>query len=405
MSNYQLLEDERIRSQAFCCISFIDPVPNHQLHDEECMAKFINDRLGKQPAVLSEISSDEIKSDYRVYYQVHYNDIVKTLPERFHTQTHNKGIKIRGVYGTMEEAKNRITYLSETMKNEPIHIYIAENGKWVPFMTKDMSADIGTHLNFTLFDYQNQVLVAKVAFNKRMETARSESKAHVEEINDDEDEDESTTESKFDKIMPFDETKDYLEEDRVVDNQKFMCVSFIEPSVEVEEYMYDTCIKSFIHSYLLKQNDDYYTLNADLEKVAYEVTLNESYEMYLEFKKDIENTHTSTRVPCFKLRGCFSSEKEASEQSEYLQKIDGSVDIYVAHVGFWLPFAAPNKDDIQSVYNEQGLNEIHTTLNDHKRKIEENKQRMRGMNFDPDATNYGEKKIQQLAKNVHPVEL
>lgn len=412
MSNYQLQEDDHIRSQQFCCLSFIDPVPNYQLHDEECIHEFINNMLNKQSSIIQNISLDEIRADYRVYHSVHYNDIVKTLPEKYHSATHNKGIKIRGVYASLDEAKAQVARLSKQFeKSEPIHIYIAENGKWVPFMTNNLSEQVMDDMNYTLYDYKRQIKESKNAFQKRLNDARAEAKAKKKDTSDenkeDEDEDEDENEEPvYDTIDEYDSTKDYLDEDRVVDNQRYFCVSFIEPSADVEEFMYKTCVKSFIHSYLAKQYDDYFLLHEDENEKHddFQYSLSEIYEKFLNFKKDKVNVHKSIRVPCFKLRGCFTSEQEASEQSKYLQKIDGSVDIFVGHVGFWLPFAAVNKDDIHSVYNEKGLNEIHTTLKDHKRKIEENKSRLREMNFNPDDTSYGKRKILQT-DNIHPVEL
>jgi hypothetical protein len=405
---YQLQEDEHIRSQQFCCISFIDPTPNYQLHDEECMHAFINDQLATQKSVLESISLDEIRADYRVYYSVHYNDLVKALPEKFHSATHSKGIKVRGVYSTMDEAKRRIAYLDNTMKNtEPIHIYLTENGKWTPFMSKDLSKDVMEDLNYTLYDYKQHITESKKAFNKRMEEVRREAADEKKQRSPETDEAESDEEytPPVDTPDVYESSKDYLDEDKLVDNQRFCCVSFIEPSAEVSDFMYTMCIKSFVHSYLAKQYEDYHVLHEMEDPLPFPETLDSMYDTYKNFKKDCIDDNSVVLLPCFKVRGCFPSEKEASEQSEYLQKIDGSVDVYVGHVGFWLPFAAPNKDDINSVYNEKGLNEIHTTLNEHKRKIEENNNRMRDMNFNTENTSYGKKTIQSsLLKNIHPSE-
>ena len=43
-----------------------------------------------------------------------------------------RGIKIRGVYATYEEAQERCTYLQAI---DPIHnVFIGEIGKWLPFV-------------------------------------------------------------------------------------------------------------------------------------------------------------------------------------------------------------------------------------------------------------------------------
>lgn len=404
-----LIEDELIRSQQYCCLSFLDPPSMAQLHNERCMHSFVNKELANQPSIKTEVTRDDLVADYRVYNSVHFNKLVSTLPEKFRAHTHVRGIKIRGVDATMVEAQARVAKLSKIQTEEPVHIFIAENGKWVPFMSKNLPEGANEKMNRMMYDYITDAKKASIAFNDRLQEARKMS------IKADADEPETDSVPKEVVLEEFNPEKDYLTEDTVDADQRFFCVSFVEPLPEVTEYLMDRCTKSFLYSYLFGQFQDHFTLNK-IDKVnqpEYPETIDTLFQKFTDYKNTQEVPEdTKENVPCFKLRGCFANLQDAESQSKHLQTIDGSVDVLVGHVGFWLPFAAVNKDDIKSVYNETGLNEIHTTLDEHRNKIEANKEQMRKMNFDPDNTVYGQKKIlseesglmDRMQEPVHPSE-
>ena len=78
---------------------------------------------------------------------------------------------------------------------------------------------------------------------------------------------------------------DYLTEDPIISEQKFMCISFLKPSSIEEKHR-----------------------NKDLT------------------------------VCGVKVRGCYATYEEAKQRADFLQKCDSYHNIYIGEVGKWCPF-------------------------------------------------------------------
>lgn len=63
-------------------------------------------------------------------------------------------------------------------------------------------------------------------------------------------------------------------------------------------------------------------------------------------------------VRSVKVRGCYSSEDQAKERCEQLQKIDGLHNVYVAPVGKWLPWCDDPEKATDFEYAETELNKL-----------------------------------------------
>lgn len=105
MSEDYLDEDKPIKNQLFCCLSLLTP-----------------------------------------------NSFPENVRDRYKT-TPIMGIKVRGVYATLDEAQKRATYLQKVDKIH--HIFVGEVGKWLPFDvdTNMMSADNQVYREKQLNDY------------------------------------------------------------------------------------------------------------------------------------------------------------------------------------------------------------------------------------------------------------
>ncbi len=105
MSEDYLDEDKPIKNQLFCCLSLLTP---------NSFPENVRDRYKSTPIM---------------------------------------GIKVRGVYATLEEAQKRATYLQKVDKIH--HIFVGEVGKWLPFDvdTNMMSADNQVYREKQLNDY------------------------------------------------------------------------------------------------------------------------------------------------------------------------------------------------------------------------------------------------------------
>ena len=155
-------EDRSIAGQKFACLSFISP--EHVLKQKdlflfeefinnwdfsksmEKFAQFLNfvsykyhidfDKLTKD---FQEFSKDEkeklisttIEDDYKNFLDEHEDRLEKKFGEKHSFQTSIRGIKVRGVFPTQQEAELRCKMLRQ---NDPNHdVYVGPVGIWVPF--------------------------------------------------------------------------------------------------------------------------------------------------------------------------------------------------------------------------------------------------------------------------------
>jgi hypothetical protein len=93
-------------------------------------------------------------------------------------------------------------------------------------------------------------------------------------------------------------------------------------------------------------------------------TIQEAYETYLfKNKKKLEDDFFAkndfrTTVRGLKVRGSYDTYNEAVARAKTLQKLDPSFNVYVAQVGFWLPWD-PEPSDVQDQeYADDQLNQL-----------------------------------------------
>jgi len=98
---------------------------------------------------------------------------------------------------------------------------------------------------------------------------------------------------------------DYLTEDPIISNQKFMCISFLKPSQIEDKYR----------------------------------------------PKD-------TTVCAVKIRGCYETYDEAKARADFLQKCDSYHNIYIGEVGKWCPFEDDPEKAKDSEYMNKDLNNL-----------------------------------------------
>ena len=155
-------EDRPMAGQKFACLSFISPEHVLKQKDLFLFEKFINnwdfsksmekfaqflnfvsykyhidfDKLTKD---FQEFSRDEkeklisttIEDDYKNFLDEHEERLEKEFGEKHSFQTSIRGIKVRGVFPTQQEAELRCKMLRQ---NDPNHdVYVGPVGIWVPF--------------------------------------------------------------------------------------------------------------------------------------------------------------------------------------------------------------------------------------------------------------------------------
>merc|ERR1712086_790982 len=148
--------------------------------------------------------------------------------------------------------------------------------------------------------------------------------------------------------------EDFLEIDRHIPGQNFVCLSFLSPDKILED-------KKLYRLYKFNQNgkDEKISFNAFKEQFIDFTELNE-VEINDEFNKICDY---KTNVRGLKVRGVYDTEREANIRAKVLQKLDNSFHVYVGQVGYWLPWD-PNPNNIENQeYLNKDLNRLNNEYN------------------------------------------
>ncbi len=150
--------------------------------------------------------------------------------------------------------------------------------------------------------------------------------------------------------MSEEEIVDYLDEDRPIPGQKYVCLSFVSPEKVLDD-------KKLFNLYRFMKSEK---ANTELEFDKFQ----EEYRNYCDDEEEslqtefdtISNFQTSVRG--VKVRGVYDNERAAKIRAQVLQKIDNSFHVFVGQVGFWLPWdPSANKIEEQE-YLEENLNKL-----------------------------------------------
>lgn len=144
--------------------------------------------------------------------------------------------------------------------------------------------------------------------------------------------------------------EDFLEEDKPIQGQKYVCLSFISPENVLEDK------KTFsLYHFLKDQNPDYAKTYAEF-KEDFKYYQEDNLEKIQDQFDELVDYQTNVRG--VKVRGVYDNIKAANIRAKVLQKLDRSFHVYVGQVGFWLPWdpSANNIDDQE--YAEPELNRL-----------------------------------------------
>jgi ElaB/YqjD/DUF883 family membrane-anchored ribosome-binding protein len=196
-------EDKTIAGQKFVCLSFVSP--EHILKQKdvflfesfiknwdfsksmEKFSQFLNfvsykyhldfDKLTKD---FQEFTKDEkdkliatrIEDDYKNFIDEHEERLEKEFSEAHEFQTSIRGIKVRGVFPSQQEAELRCKMLRQ---NDPHHdVYVGPVGVWVPFHPEAYKTGRVEYMEETL----NELMSEK---KKNEEKAKDEFDTRVKE--------------------------------------------------------------------------------------------------------------------------------------------------------------------------------------------------------------------------------
>ena len=154
--------DKPIPGQNYTCLSFVSPEKTLKEKELFLFNKFVNQRCGEWELKLDEITKDcseeykgrinteikevlkkemkftlsEFKSSFEDFKYKYNDDLDKAFSKIAGTQTSVRGVKVRGVYGSIQEAEKKAKELQR--KDRSFHVFVGQVGYWLPW---DPNAD------------------------------------------------------------------------------------------------------------------------------------------------------------------------------------------------------------------------------------------------------------------------
>lgn len=184
-------EDKSIRGQNFALLSFISPedvLINKEVYYFGCfleqfgkdMKTLLDGIYAKYPEskdLIDSVKSNhayifekkELNDQYNFFKSINGDEIESNFHRDNNFITTMRGIKVRGVFDTIDEAKNR----SELLKriDNKFNIYIAQVGCWCPWSPNPESLQnqeyAETQLNTLMKEYKNNMEAKDVIFENR----------------------------------------------------------------------------------------------------------------------------------------------------------------------------------------------------------------------------------------------
>lgn len=198
-------EDKPISGQKFVCVSFVSPENILKRKDLFYMEEFIKSwdmakSMEKFQGFLNFISykynlnSENVIADYKDFVKEERDELRKftieddyknfldlqeeELEKKFNVQnkfqTSTRGMKVRGVYSTQEEAEMRCKMLRESDPNHDV--YVGPVGMWMPWEPEAYKTGrveyLEEELNNLMHEKINNEKQAKIEFDKRVQEAK-----------------------------------------------------------------------------------------------------------------------------------------------------------------------------------------------------------------------------------------
>ena len=158
-------------------------------------------------------------------------------------------------------------------------------------------------------------------------------------------------------------TEDFLDVDQTIPGQKYCVLSFLSPEKILKHK------ESFLNTEFLKwlcdQSEflDNVVLKGDKTRLNYELVKEKYDDFIFSNEENLDNTfhemqNFKTTVRGIKVRGVYSTQKEAEVRCKVLQRLYKRDNVFLGQVGYWLPWD-PNPERVENTeYLEPELNKL-----------------------------------------------
>ena len=200
-----LEQDQPIRNQNFVCLSFISPEELLKKKELYYFSKYTETFSSKASELFNELETvfpdkqhelrvfkenydfifdcSKIQQSYNFFLKDKEEELNKEFDKENNFQTSVRGIKVRGVYDTLQEAEHRSEQLRK-QENNKFSIYIAQVGCWCPWYPNPDSIQdqqySETELNTLMSKYEQNIENKDQFFNERKQELMNNIKTEQE---------------------------------------------------------------------------------------------------------------------------------------------------------------------------------------------------------------------------------
>tara|TARA_Y100000385_G_scaffold190689_2_gene197093 strand:+ start:1303 stop:1959 length:657 start_codon:yes stop_codon:yes gene_type:complete len=123
--------DDPIRGQGYVCLSFISPENVLKNKNLFMVRRFLANLINEKNINLDKEFLDTIDEKFDDFLYTRSESLEKEFSEKNDFQTTVRGVKVRGVYDTMQEAQVRAKLLQKKDKN--FNVFVGQVGFWLPW--------------------------------------------------------------------------------------------------------------------------------------------------------------------------------------------------------------------------------------------------------------------------------
>ena len=123
--------DDPIRGQGYVCLSFISPENVLKNKNLFMVRRFLANLINEKNINLDKEFLDTIDEKFDDFLYTRSESLEKEFSEKNDFQTTVRGVKVRGVYDTIQEAQVRAKLLQKKDKN--FNVFVGQVGFWLPW--------------------------------------------------------------------------------------------------------------------------------------------------------------------------------------------------------------------------------------------------------------------------------
>ena len=173
-----LSADTTIPGQNYCCLSFVSPEKVIKNKETFFISEFLKDYCKN-----AELDYQEVDEKYKDFLYTNQMKLQKQFDEKHKFQTSVRGLKVRGVYDSRQEAEQRAKILHRMDQDH--HVFVGSIGQWLPWDPEaDAIADqeyIDEGLNNLMGEYKKNQINKDQFFEERKNEKMQDQMKAVEE--------------------------------------------------------------------------------------------------------------------------------------------------------------------------------------------------------------------------------